>query len=312
MNRLTRRARPPEPPAPEPAPDWGARIRDLAGIIAPTTAITALLLYFGYIGTRARFAYFGVYLDLAELSNQDLMLYGLEVLYVPAALVLVAILLAAGCHALVSWLVAEPAKRTAALAAAGFALVAGVLLVARGTVGLLVVQVSRFEFPGTSALCLALGPVLIAYGTWAGGRVLSTHGETRFRRWYTTPQVTRIRRVVTVTAAGLVFVGLFWAANTFAWSFGQGRAADDATILAGEAEVVLDTKQALADLPEGVTSAELPDTPEDGFRYRYRGLRLLVAAEDRLFLIPADWARGGRTLVVPYDDQVRLQLIPSG
>src|ERR1700754_771735 len=108
MNKLARRVSSPASLAP--AVDWGSRIRDIAGIVAPTTAVTALLLYFGYIGTRARFAYFGVYLDLTEISNQDRVLSGLEVLYVPAALVLLAILAGADCHAAVSWLVAQPGR----------------------------------------------------------------------------------------------------------------------------------------------------------------------------------------------------------
>jgi hypothetical protein len=306
MNKLARRVRSPAsrrrpprttPPAaggqPAPAVDWGSRVRDIAGIVAPTTAVTALLLYFGYIGTRARFAYFGVYLDLTEISNQDLVLYGLEVLYVPAALVLLAILAGAGCHAAVSWLVAQPARHRAAITAAGFAMIGGVLLLARGVIGLLVVRVSRNEIPGTSPLALALGPALIAYGGWAASKVLGHH---------------RVNRVVSVAAAGLVLVGLFWAANSFAWAFGQGRAVDDARTLPDRAEVVLDVKERLLDLPEGVSETALPG---EGFRYRYRGLRLLLAAGDRLFLVPATWTERGRTLIIPYDNEVRLQLIPA-
>jgi hypothetical protein len=39
------------------------------------------------------------------------------------------------------------------------------------------------------------------------------------------------------------------------------------------------------------------------YRYRYRGLRLLVASGGRLFLVPAPWrASEGRTPVIPYND----------
>lgn len=305
MDKLARRPRAPEPPA-DPAPDWGTRLKDLAGILAPTTAITALLLYFGYIGTRARFAYFGVYLDLTGLSNQDLMLYGLEVLYVPAALVLLAVLLGAAGHAAVSWLTGAPEHRRAALATAAALLIAGVLLLARATIGLLVVRVSRTEIPGTSALALASGPILISYAGWAAATVLVRDGTARFPRWYTGPAIVRVRRLITVAVSGLVLVGLFWAANSFAWAFGQGRAVDDAGQLPYRAEVLLDTKEPLADLPPGVE-----ETPLAGeFKHRYHGLRLLVAADDRLFLVPAPWTDQARTLVVPYDDQIRLQLVP--
>lgn len=311
MDKLARQARgngPPAPPEAEEAAgkDWGTRLKDLAGLIAPTTAISALLIYFGYVGTRARFAYFGVYLDLTELSNQSLVLYGLEVLYVPAALALLAILAAAGCHAAVSWLVAAPGHRRTALAVAAFFAVAGVLLVARALIGILVVRVSRSEVPGTSALALALGPALIVYGGWAAATVLS--GRTGVReRWQ---PGARLRRLVAVVAAGLVLVGLFWAANSFAWAFGQGRAVDDALALPTQPELVLDTREPLVDLPEGVTEVPLPAASEQAFRFRYRGLRLLLAAGGRLFLVPAHWTDRSRTLVVPYDGEIRIQLVP--
>ncbi|GAA2707138.1 hypothetical protein [Actinoplanes palleronii] len=305
MDKLSRRPRAPAPPA-ETGPDWGTRLKDLAGILAPTTAITALLIYFGYIGTRARFAYFGVYLELAGLSNQDLMLYGLEVLNVPAALVLLAVLLGAGGHAAVSWLTGAPEHRRAALGTAAALLIAGGLLLARATIGLLVVRVSRTEIPGTSALALALGPILIAYGGWAAATVLVRDGPARFPRWYATPGIVRLRRLITVAVSGLVLVGLFWAVNSFAWAYGQGRAVDDARRLSYRAEVLLDTKEPLIDLPPGVD-----ETPLAGeFKHRYHGLRLLVAADDRLFLVPATWTDQARTLVIPYDDQIRIQLIP--
>ena len=303
-------------PAVDGSPNWVARVRELAGIIAPTTALTALLVYFGYIGTRARFAYFGVYLDLTDLSNQNLVLYGLEVLYVPAALALLAILLATGCHAGVRWLLTLPGRGGAALTAAAFAAVMGVLLIARALIGLLVIRVSRTELPGTSALALTLGPVLLAYGAWIAGSVLSRRATgapalDRVAAWHAGGAVSRARRLAVVAVSGLVLVGLFWATNSFAWAFGQGRAVDQAIGLPKEPEVVLDTKEPLVDLPDGVVEIPLAAGPNREFRYRYRGLRLLLASGGRLFLVPAHWTDGSRTLVVPYDDQIRLQLIPS-
>jgi hypothetical protein len=294
-----------------------ARLKELANFIAPTTAITALLIYFGFVGTRARFAYFGVYLDLADLSNRALVLYGLEVLYVPAAIVFLAILLAVGAHALVTWFLAEPARRGSALAGASVAGLVGLLLTTRALIGILVVRVAREERPGTTALALAIGPFLIAYASWIAGRAglgnrAGTPARGRFATWYGTGQVTRLRRAGAFAVAGLVLAGLFWAANSFAASFGTGRAVDDATALPRRPEVVLDTKERLVDPPEGVTETPLPVHDGQTFRYRYRGLRLLLATGERLFLVPEYWTDQGRTLVVPNDSQLRLQLVPRG
>jgi len=45
--------------------------------------------------------------------------------------------------------------------------------------------------------------------------------------------------------------------------------------------------------------------------HRYRGLGLLLQAGGRLFLVPTYWNAQGRTLVVPYDDSIRIQVIPQ-
>jgi hypothetical protein len=89
---------------------------------------------------------------------------------------------------------------------------------------------------------------------------------------------------------------------------------DDAARLAHWPEVVLYTREPLAELPCGVAHA--PSGPADGSedgepRHRYTGLRLLAEAGNRLFLVPAHWDEAdSRTLVVPYDATIRLELRP--
>src|SRR4029453_766373 len=197
--------------ATDPPPGWGPQIKEFAGFIAPTTAVTALLIYFGYVGTRARFAYFGVYLDLTELSNQNL--------------VLLAFLAGAGGHAAGGWLVTAPGRGGVALTIAAFAALGGFLLTARALIGILVVRVAQTEFPGTSALALALGPLLLAYAGWIAATVLSRRTDQRqhsdsFAAWHAGARTARLRRLAAVVVGGLVLVGLFWAANSFAWAFG--------------------------------------------------------------------------------------------
>lgn len=271
---------------------WGA-------VIAPTTVATAMLLYFGYIATRARFAYFGVYLDLTDLSSRDLVLYGIEVLYLPVAVVLLAVLVMAAVHFAATRLTG----RRTVLPAAGLMALLGVLLAARAVIGLAVAHVSRDEAPGSTALALAGGPVLIAYAAWIAARA-RTPGA-----WYA--QSRRLRLVAVAAVAGLALTGLFWAGTSFAWRLGEGRAYDDALQLPGRPEVVLDTGERLVDLPPYVQETTLAAGPGDKFRYRYRGLRLLIQAGGRLFLVPEHWTAQGRTLIVPYDDAIRLQVIPS-
>lgn len=282
------------------------RFSQWASVLAPTTVITAMLLYFGYIGTRARFAYFGVYLDLTDLSNQDLVLYGLEILYVPVAALFLAVLVLAAAHLAVSRAAARPGWRRAVLISAGFVALAGLLLVARSLLGLAIAHVARAEVPGTTALALAGGPALLGYAGWLAARV-----SPGLHAWFADPAVRTLRRTGLVAIAGLVLTGLFWAGTSFAWRLGEGRAYDDAVQLPARPQVVLDTRERLADLPPLVRETALPGTDaESEFRYRYTGLRLLIEAGGRLFLVPEQWTAQGRTLIVPYDEHIRLRVGP--
>jgi hypothetical protein len=56
-----------------------------------------------------------------------------------------------------------------------------------------------------------------------------------------------------------------------------------------------------------VQESTLPSSAGQTFRYRYRGLNLLIQGKDRLFLVPGVWSPSNFTLVVPMDGSVRLQ-----
>ena len=87
-----------------------AQLTTYSSVIAPTSVITTLLFYFGYLATRARFEYFGVYLDLVNLSTPDLLLYGSEVVFVPVMLVAFTVLIAAALRLAGQWLVSDPRR----------------------------------------------------------------------------------------------------------------------------------------------------------------------------------------------------------
>ncbi|WP_433303494.1 hypothetical protein ACQP2F_12155 [Actinoplanes sp. CA-030573] len=209
-------------------------------------------------------------------------------------MLLVAVLIIAGIHLV--------ARNVGGWIVTGLLALAGVLLSARAVIGLAAAHVSRQEPPGTTALAMAAGPVLIAYGCWIATRTRP------LGPWYA--QARRLRLIAVAAVAGLALTGMFWAGTSFAWRLGEGRAYDDALQLPDRPEVVLDTGERLIDLPPYVRENALPAERGDKFRYRYRGLRLLVQAGGRLFLVPEHWTTQGRTLIVPYDDSVRLQVIP--
>ena len=93
--------------------------------------------------------------------------------------------------------------------------------------------------------------------------------------------------------------------------FGAGRAYQDGLVFKEKPDVVLDVRERLQAVPPGVTEINIGRDNDTGFRYRYRNLRLLIESGGRLFLIPAHWTREGRTIVLPYDSNVRIQLVPA-
>ncbi|GAB3949341.1 hypothetical protein [Streptomyces sparsus] len=285
------------------------RLRVAATIIAPATAVTSLLFFFGYVATRARLRYFGVYLDMVDLSVRETMLYGVEAIYPPLVLFAFAGLLATGLHAGARWLVASPRRDLVSGWAGAFLVVVGVLAFARGVTGFLLPTVSRGEPLAVTPLGLGLGVLGVGYGSW----LLHTVGTRRDAR-LAAPAVLQIGRHAVVWALLIALASSFWVVNEFAAAYGRGRAEDDAARLAFRPEVVLYTREPLAELPCGVDHA--PSRPPGGSegsepRHRYTGLRLLVEAGNRLFLVPAHWDEAeSRTLVVPYDSTVRLELRP--
>jgi hypothetical protein len=285
---------------------WSARLEKLATLLPPVTVLTATLLWYGYVATRARFLYFGVYLDLTGLSNQQLLMYGAETTYPVAALLLLAALAALGAHLAIRRMLDRERHRWLLPGAAVVATV-GLLLVGRALIGMLRPAVAASETPGVTPLSLMTGAPLIVYAGWVARRVmLSTAGPDS---WYRGDLAVRAERALVFGAYGVLLVGLLWAANSFAGAYGRGRAEDESRFLERRPEIVLYTEEPLPVVPAGVTHTDLGPDVKPG--HEYRGLRLLLQSDDRLFLVPARWAGGTGTLVIPYDDKLRLQLLPK-
>jgi hypothetical protein len=298
-----------------PAPEGGARaeggsavpdrLRRLAEALGPATLATALLLYFGYIATRARYAYFGVPVEMTGRSNQDLMLDGMEVVFVPAAMIFLGVMLLVAIHALTLWVLSRDTTTgdetsAAAFLAYGFVLV-GVLLIGRALIGMFVQGSDVSVVFGTTPLSLAFGPAAVAYGVWI-------YGRQRGRPLLSS----RLARNGVMCAVALGVFGLFWGSTQLAWAYGKGRGEGDVKGLGKRPEVVVDTKEPLDALPTGVRENRLGGDGRGGrtYLYRYRGFRLLMASGGRLFLVTPQWRAGrDQTVVLPYGDDIRVQLV---
>src|SRR5215218_9269396 len=255
-----------------------------AGIITPVTLISALLFYFGYVSARSQYEYFGIDVDTIGLSTQDYVMRSPQPLLVP---LLVITLLAVGGLLLHNAIKptesgVRRARRTAAV----------VLLL--GVVGLLafpfIGQLPYYALivPGVIGLAAAA----LAYITYLRRKVDPELGTQRV--------LIALLAVVTVTCA-------FWATATTAQYSGRGLAKADAKDLDKFPVVIVDTKEKLALRSPGLEETALRPGAGQTFNYRYRGLRLLVVGENRLFLVPQRWNASNTTVVVPLDSSVRVQ-----
>jgi hypothetical protein len=292
---------------------WG-RWLSVAEILGPTSALTALGLYFGYVTLLAQFRYFGLDIDTLQLPTREIVLRSVAALWFPLLVALAAAWFLGWVHGAVMRSAPRAPDRWRHVGAA--ACTVGLLLSVRGTVGILGPSVAANEPIATTPLALGIGVGLIGYGAHIRRVAVDSSAEGSVRAWL---------------VAGLVLLCAFWATNSFAAAYGTGQAQRIARNLGSRPELVLDVREPLQlgdveSQPPGeplVTVRTLcsldPSTslpPCDGagggsvqFRYRYRGLRLLVQSGSRMFLVPGRWFDGATVLVVDLDDEVRVQFL---
>ena len=273
------------------------RLKWWAEFLTPTGVVVGLLYYFGYVTADAWFRYFGLDLSQVQLPQQTLVLQSIGALYLPVgALLGLGLAVHAVRRAIDSLLQRGWRPKTMRMAGAA-AVVVGAALVARALVGVFVPEVARTEPIATSPLSLCAGVLLVAGGL-----------DIRRRTGRSEPAPTR-PLWSTLVVGSLVVLGLFWATNSVAGAYGRGRALAFARSLPDRPAVVLDTRERLFLVNGDVEESALTTEPDAAYRYRYRRLRLLAAAEGRLYLVPASWRRGAGTVVVLPDDGVRLQFL---
>jgi hypothetical protein len=180
-----------------------------------------------------------------------------------------------------------------------------------GLVGVRRFRIAAAIVLGLGVLGLFLYPVLggLAYYTLVVPLVIGLAAAVLAYLAYLTtrlqerrPQVALIGllAVVTLTCA-------FWATATTAQYSGRGLAKSAARQLDRFPVVILDTKERLHLRSPGVEETALRPGEGQTFNYRYRGMRLLIVGENRLFLVPNRWNASATTLVVPLDESIRVQ-----
>lgn len=278
---------PPEQPPPTQPPesqedgyDWHKWYAVATTFVAPATFVSALLFYFGYVYSRASFLYFGLDIDTVGLSTQAFVMRSPQALLVPAILLTLGACGATLVHVMVL-------RRGVAARVSGAAHYAGIALTVTA-----LAMVAAYGWIGDWWPYAMVTPLTLA----AGIGLLAWAGHHR-----------GVRRSVVALGALIVGISVFWATATLAEWTGRGAAQRVARDLGSLPAVVLDTKERLY-LGDGIVEETvLPAEEGQSFRYRYRGLRLLIQGGDKMFLVPSPWTAAGSTLVVPVDSNVRVK-----
>ncbi len=254
-------------------------------IVAPVTALTTLLFYFGYVSVREEYLYFGLDVDTIGLSTQDFVMRSGQPLLVPLlVLPLLAAAAVLAARRLRSRVLAHP---RAAETTGGAILAVGVLLI-----GAYPVLGEWTYYPLVTPLGMALGGAVAAYTV----AVRQAPTAARVALWL------------------VVAAGIFWATATVAQWSGAGLAREQADTMGELPQVVVDTTERLYLHSPDLTETALPEAEGQDYAFRYRGWRLLIQKGDRMFLAPcrptADrcvWRPGSPTVLLEEGRDGRLQ-----
>ena len=302
-------------------------------IAAPVTVVGAVLFYFGYVSSAAEYAYFGINVDIIGLSTQDYIMRSPQTLLAP----LLALTLVSATFLTLN--AAVRTRITRAVACAAEIAVPGVSRVQRisrvlqasrisGIALLAVGVVMLFSYPYmrdwalyglVAPLLIGIGAAIVAYASHILGLLRRLRRNQRpsagqenamaSPAYEETGGALLARRTAGVFVYVMIAVSIFWINATIAQWSGRGLAEYAAVHFDALPSVILDTKEQLflRDPSSIVTVSQLPPSQGQTFHYRYRGLRLLIMGQGRMFLVPARWDPSDSALIVPLDGSVHVQ-----
>jgi hypothetical protein len=279
-------------------------LKVVGSIVAPTTLLTALFLYFGLLYAVAYYRYFGVNYTVLDLPNQ-----GYLILSASTATLPLAVFAATGLAVL--WVYQLPVghlppRIRGLLYRWWLPVVAalGVLLLGLVAVdAVLRVRVFPAGFLEARGLGLSIGIVLVAYAAHLRSALSPEGPSARARRGTHLPLT-----VAKWVCLSLLFgVGLFWAVGSYAIRMGSEGAEGHAAGLRCAPDVALYSETPLnlqfAGVPENVLLG-----PDGINRYRYSNLKLVPQAGKQYLLLPADWVPSARpAILLARSDSLRLE-----
>jgi hypothetical protein len=277
--------------------------------VGPTTLIAALLFYFGYVYTQARFAPFGMDPSLLGLSTQDYLLRGIRPFIPPLLLTLTFALPLIWIHRWMDHLeVANHLRYIGRLSAV--MIVTGIVATVLAVIGvsqmmdnLCLVSFCPFAAPFITPVAVILGPATLSYALRLRS-VVTEHTQQPSK------SSRRSAMILTVTSLIVVF-GLFEFFGDWAYSFGTRDAkSEESNVSCQDFGVIVYSTLQLQLKVEGVTETFIGGEPP-AYRFRYTGLVFFIRAGGKFFLIPEQWIASRQVaIVLPDNDAIRLEYTP--
>lgn len=248
-------------------------------VIAPTSLLVALAYHFGREFTFSRASYFGLDASLYGFSSQEYVVRSLDPLFVPVGAVLLVSLVVLAVHRRLDGILhRQPPSRALRLlvvvlrTAGGLLLALGLISVFRTVpIGL------PYWVPPASP---AIGLASLAYANHLSHRLMTDRRGSVV--------ATRTRAQSRVLVGAFVVLSLFWTATVYADALGRGRSEHIASSLDHLPGVTVFSTRALSLSGPSVIETHLSD-PAGLYHFRYDGLRLIIRADHKLFLLPGAW-----------------------
>jgi hypothetical protein len=297
------------PAGTDPTRSVRATLKGISAVVAPTSALTALLYYFGWTRSAVEANRLGLDESLLGYSTQDYLLRSMSSMYAPLVVGLIVTLVGVGLHTLiVGWArrlgLAGDAEAgdgaaqrrmgrlIAALAAFGLA------SVVMGYTGTRVPQPSR-------ALYLA-GPVAVT-----GGILILVYAAGLYRRFLASrgdgggSMFAGYDGLVASAVVMLVLITLFWSVSRYAVVKGNELADQIEALVPQRPGVIVYSEKRLYLQPPVVETRLDPENA--AYNYAYSGLKLLFRADGKYFLRPSDSA-AQVNILIPDGLDIRLEL----
>jgi len=272
-------------------------VRRLATLAGSTTALTALLFYFGASRAYYFYDYLGVDSSLLSLTTRDYLQLSVDGLFVP-------ILVAAFSALVLLWAHSQFRPRLEQLRRVSSVsvtmCVVGVSLMLNALSRVFVTTPLNREL-AVAPLCLGAGASLLFCGMRMQ-RHLTSAADPK-PEWRSSGEW--------LALLALIGLALFWAANDYSAEVGTTRAQQFVRGLPMLLTAQVYSAHSLRLSAPGVQETRCLAT-DAAYNYRYDGLKLVLQSGDAYLLLPAKWSPAdGVAILLPRDNDVRLQFAPA-